>query len=171
MTHGGVAARSDLKGGAGWMVFGLAILLGAWRMDRFEAMGATLYTAPGLVPGLFGLALMLLGAALSWRGWRARAERADTDPDAAPAADGHAAEPLLNRRILLMLALTLAYAAGMVGRVPFAPATALFVAAFCWFYAEEAPALRRLAAALLAGVLTAAIVVLVFEQVFLVRLP
>ena len=155
-----MSARADLKGGVGWMVFGLAILAGAWRMDRFESMGATLYTAPGLVPGIFGLLLIGLGALLTWRGWRARRTGA-----AAPA------EPLLNRRMALMFVLCFGYAAGLVGRVPFTLATALFVAAFTWAYADPAPPARRIVTALVSGVLTAAVIVLVFERVFLVRLP
>jgi hypothetical protein len=143
------------------MAGGAVIFAAAWRMDRFEQMGGTLYTAPGLVPGLFGLALVLLGAALAWRGRRTR----DTD------ADATAAEPLLNRRVLVTLALTLAYAAGAIGRLPFAPATALFVAVFAWLYADTSRGPRRIFIALLAGVLTAAAVVLVFEDLFLVRLP
>ena len=154
------SAASDLKGGLGWMAGGTAIVAAAWRMDRFEQMGGTLYTAPGLVPGLFGLALILLGAALAWRGRRTRGAAIDA-----------AAEPLLNRRVLVTLALTLAYAAGAVGRLPFAPATAVFVAVFAWLYADTARGPRRIFIALLAGVLTAAIVVLVFEDLFLVRLP
>ncbi len=155
-------AASDLKGGLGWMAGGAVIFAAAWRMDRFEQMGGTLYTAPGLVPGLFGLALILLGAALAWRGRRAR----DTG------ADATAAEPLLNRRVLVTLALTLAYAAGAIGRLPFAPATAVFVAIFAWLYTDATVSgPRRIVIALLAGVLTAAVVVLVFEDLFLVRLP
>lgn len=150
---------SDLKGGLGWMAGGAVIFAAAWRMDRFEQMGGTLYTAPGLVPGLFGLALVLLGAALAWRGLRRRGGGAD------------AAEPLLNRRVLVTLALTLAYAAGAVGRLPFAPATAVFVAVFAWLYADTSRGLRRIVIALLAGVLTATAVVLVFEDLVLVRLP
>ena len=46
------------------MAFGLAVLVGAWRMDRFESMGANLYSAPGLVPGIYGLLMIALGAAL-----------------------------------------------------------------------------------------------------------
>lgn len=160
MNEVGVSARADLRGGLGWMVFGLAILAGAWQMDRFERMGATLYTAPGLVPGLFGLALVLLGALLAGRSWAAlRHGAADT------------AEPLLNRRIAVMLLLTLGYAVGTVGRLPFAPATAVFVALFTWVFADTMPPVRRALTALASGVLTAAAVVLVFEQVFLVRLP
>lgn len=162
MTQGGDSARSDLRGGVGWVVFGFAILIGCWRMDRFESMGATLYTAPGFVPAMFGVALVLLGGLLARRGWRARSASAS-----APAE----AEPLLSRRIMLMLALSMAYAAGLVGRAPFWLATTLFVAAFTWAYAEDAPQMRRVVVAVASGLLTSLVVVLVFERIFLVRLP
>lgn len=162
MTRGGEAARSDLRGGVGWMVFGLVIAVAAWRMERFESMGATLYTAPGLIPGLFGALLVLLGGALVWRGWRGIVPAGES-------AEGPG--PLLNRRIGWMLLLALGYAALAVGRLPFWLATAAFVAAFCALFSEQPDLRRRLAASLLAGVLTAVIVVLVFERVFLVRLP
>ena len=38
---------------AGWCSAS-SILAAAWRMDRFESMGATVYTAPGFVPAIFG---------------------------------------------------------------------------------------------------------------------
>ena len=160
MSQGGAAARSDLGGGVGWMVFGLAILAASWRMDRFEAMGASAYTAPGFVPAMFGFALVLLGAVLAWRGWRAQHARLGTD-----------AEPLLSHRIALMLVLTLAYAAGLVGRMPFWLATSLFVAAFTGAFADTLPPARRVLTALASGVLTTLAVLVVFERIFLVRLP
>lgn len=157
------ALRSDLRGGFGWAAFGLAILIESLRMDRFTAMGATLYTMPGLVPGIFGSLLLLLGAALAWRSWR-RLQQAGGD---APTID-----PLLNRRIAVMLVLTLVYAIGLIGRVHFALATFLFVTAFTFAFAPaEASLRRRVVAALACGVLSTAVIVLVFEQVFLVRLP
>lgn len=159
MTGNGPSARADLIGGAGWIVFGLAIFIGAWRMDRFEAMGATVYTMPGLVPGLIGLLLVLLGGVLALRGWRQRA----IDMGRAP---------VLNSRLVITLVLMLVYAAVLVGRTPFWLATALFVAAFtAVFTPPETSRLRRVLGSLVAGALTSLIVVLVFEQVFLVRLP
>ncbi|MBX3604657.1 MAG: tripartite tricarboxylate transporter TctB family protein [Piscinibacter sp.] len=152
-----MSSRSDLAGGAGWMAFGLVILVGSWRMERFESMGATVYTAPGLVPGLFGLLLVLLGALLAWRGRHA--------------ADGAGPAPLLNGRIALTLLLTLGYALGAVGHVPFLPATAVFVGLFCALFADGGSWLRRAAIGTTTGVLTAVAIVLVFERVFLVRLP
>jgi hypothetical protein len=157
------ALRSDLRGGFGWAVFGLAVLIESLRMDRFTAMGATLYTMPGLVPGIFGSLLLLLGGALAWRSWR-RLRQAGAD---APSID-----PLLNRRIVTMLLLTLVYAIGLIGRVHFALATFLFVTAFTYAFApDDASPRRRVVAALASGVLSTAVIVLVFEQVFLVRLP
>ena len=139
------------------MAFGLAVLVGAWRMDRFESMGAPVTSAPGLVPGIYGLLLIALGGLLAWRNRR---------PDAAAAT-----APLLNRRIVWMLLLTLAYALGGVGRLPFGPLTAVFVALFCWLFDERPAGWARARTAVLAGIGTAVVVVLVFERVFLVRLP
>jgi len=164
MTEGGTTARSDLRGGAAWLGFGLLILIGSWRMERFESMGAQLYAMPGFVPALLGGTLVLLGLVLMLRGWTRRRH------EARPAAD-HAG-PLINGRIAATLALTLLYAAVLIGRLPFWLATALFVAAFVALYAPpEQPRARRLIVALLAGAITSAVVTWVFQSVFLVRLP
>jgi hypothetical protein len=162
MTEGGQSARSDLRGGAGWAGFGLLIIAASWRMDRFEAMGAQLYTMPGFVPGMLGAAIILLGLVLMLRGWR-RSRTQGATP---------ASEPLINRRIAVTLALTLLYAGLLIVRVPFWFCTGLFVASFVASFAPEGqPPLRRLLVAVLAGVLTSALVTVVFEHVFLVRLP
>jgi hypothetical protein len=167
MSEGVDSARSDLRGGAGWMGFGLLVVAESLRMERFENMGATLYTMPGFVPGMIGCLLVLLGAILMLRGWRRQR--------GAPASgmDGSApTTPLLNGRAVLTLILTLVYAAVLIGHIPFWLATALFVTAFTWFFAPpEHTATRRLLSAVIAGLLTALVVTLVFEQVFLVRLP
>lgn len=159
MAQGGDAARADLRGGVGWMVLGGLIAAAAWRMDRFEQMGGTVYTAPGLVPGLFGLLLLVMGAALALRGWRGQAV-------------GPAPEPLLSARVAGMLALTLVYAGALVGRLPFAAITALFITLFCALFAPDGTStMRRWRVSLLCGVLGTAAIVVVFERVFLVRLP
>jgi hypothetical protein len=162
MTEGGKTARSDIWGGAGWVGLGLLIVAGSLRMDRFESMGAQLYTMPGFVPGMIGGLVAALGLVLMLRGWLRRA--AD--------ASAQAAEPLLNRRIVTTLVLTLMYAGLLIGRAPFWLVTALFVAAFvAVFMPPGATPARRALVAVAAGVLTSAIVTLVFQHVFLVRLP
>lgn len=156
------ATAGDRLGGALWMSLGLAIVAGAWQMDRYTHMGGTLYTAPGLVPGIYGLLMMALGAALALRKRAAAASPTDELP---------AADSLLNRRMLWALALTLAYGAVLIGRAPFGPSTACFVATFSWIFNEVDAPRRRVLVALASGVITALVVVLVFERVFLVRLP
>lgn len=161
MADARTARPADRLGGALWMAFGLAIAVGAWRMDRFESMGAAIYTAPGLVPGIYGVVMMALGGLLALRSGPPRG--AETDADSG--------QPLVNRRILIMLVLALAYAALAIGRLPFGPVTAVFVAIFCGVFSDQLSMPRRVLTALVTGALTAITVVLVFERVFLVRLP
>jgi hypothetical protein len=59
----------------------------------------------------------------------------------------------------------------LVGRLPFWLATTLFVAGFTGVFTEGQPPLRRLSVAVASGLLTSLMVVLVFERIFLVRLP
>jgi hypothetical protein len=165
---GGSSARSDLAGGAGWLIFGLAILFESVRMDRFTSMGATLYTMPGFVPGMIGCVLVLLGGVLMLRGWRRRRFEAEAEAE----TKANNTEVLFNPRMLLTLALTLAYAVALIGRVPFWLGTAVFVATFTWAFAPpDQHRTRRFVSACVAGSLASATVTLVFEHVFLVRLP
>jgi Tripartite tricarboxylate transporter TctB family len=122
-------------------------------MDRLERHGAALYTAPGLVPGLLGLVLLVLGVALALRN--------------RPLATSSAAFRWGNTP--LVLALCLGYASGLVGRAPFWLATFLFVTTFIAIF--EYPARRRMAFAPLFGAATSLVVSYLFEAVFLVRLP
>ena len=162
MTEGGTTARSDLWGGAGWAGFGLLIVAASWRMERFESMGAQLYTMPGFVPGMLGGVVLLLGLVLMLRGWRRSLREAAAEP----------AERLINRRIAITLVLTLVYAGLLIGRAPFWLVTGLFVAAFVAAFAPEDQApRRRLLVAVATGVLTSAVVTFVFQHIFLVRLP
>jgi len=166
MDEGGKTTRSDIWGGVGWVAFGLVILVEALRMDRFTSMGATVYTMPGFVPGMIGVAVMVLGLILSLRSWRRlKALSAFTEPV-------DPAEPIINGRIGFTILLTLVYAGGLIGRIPFWLATALFVGAFTWLFAPAEQSMqRRLTHCVLAGVLTSAVVSVVFQEIFLVRLP
>lgn len=159
------SSRADLLSGLAWVAFGAAVIAAAWAMDRFEAQGATLYSMPGLVPGLLGGMLVLLGALLCARALREGA-----------LAAGGALWPGWNARLLAAMAAMLLYALGMVGRMPFWLATFLFVAAFIALFewherGERGERVRGLLVALVCGGATSGIVTAVFEQVFLVRLP
>ena len=158
--------RADLLGALFWFALGTAIAVGAWRMDRLEAQGASLYTAPGLVPGLLGAAIAFLGILLAARS----AARGAFAPRTRERFAFHG-------RLALSGALMLAYAAGLVGHgVPFWLATWLFVSGYIAIFewkmrAERGQRLRGIALALLYGGSTALVVSYVFQEIFYVRLP
>lgn len=152
-------SRSDLWGGAVWIVLGAVIVIESLRMDRFESMGANVYTYPGFVPGLIGTVVTILGLVLMVRGWRARTVVPDTEPVVIP-------------RVLIALVLSLVYCLLLLTRMHFVLATALFVAAFTFLFSDAADArARRLGVACASGVITALVVYFVFQEIFLVRLP
>lgn len=142
------------------------MLADSWQMDRLASLNINPWSAPGLMPGVLGALMMLFGAAL---GLRPRPQ----DPPAAEAGDTSV------RRVLLAAALCVGYAGGFLGHgLPFwlTSAAFLFVAilAFRWLDrdAEKPTSLAQLALSSGAIALCSALVIgLIFEQVFLVRLP
>ena len=162
--------KADFITGLGLIALGIATVVESLRMPRFEQLHIEPYTMPGLVPGALGAVILLLGAALFLRAARAGGWRLGGGAGAAWAGDPGV------RRLVLALALCLLYAAGLVGRLPFWLATFVFVAAFValfeWPLAAAAGArTRSLIVAVLFAAAVAAAVSLVFERIFLVRLP
>ena len=185
----GLPPRTDLAAAALWVVFGAAVAVGAWRMDRLERLSINPYEAPGLVPGLLGVVLIALGLMLALRSLRrmGRAARqagaavAPAAPSAGPeglATAEAAGRPASTARMALVLALTLGYALLLVGTgLPFWLGTFVFVTAFVGLLdRERQQALGRgpgaqWARAAIYGAAWSALVTLSFQHIFLVRLP
>jgi putative tricarboxylic transport membrane protein len=152
-------------------VLSLVVVIESWRMPRLEDLGVHPMSVPGLTPGLIGLVLLLLGLLLLLRSLRERRATAM----AADAASPLPSKPAVagnSGRALLAVALCLGYALGLLGRLPFAWATGLFVFAFvAAFGFERVRPWRTLGGAAAMAVFTAIAVTLLFEQLFLVRLP
>lgn len=164
-----LAPRTDLWIAATFLTIGVAIVGLCLRMPTYLDQGGQLYTAPALVPGLYGLVIAALSV---WLGFRALGTGALAN---APAA---AAEPTGNSagRLALAAVLGLFFVVGLIGRMPFwlaaAIFVALFVAAFEWRSGlPAATRARRVGVAVVEGLVTGALVTLVFEKLFLVRLP
>ncbi len=159
--------RADARDGLLWLVLGVAVLAGSLTMDRLANQGVAPYAAPGLLPGLLGIAMMLLGGVLALRGWR---QRRRPVPTAERAGWG---------RLALVLALCLVFGVGLVGHgLPFWLAAALFVAAaiLALQQAERRAAgqrltLRAVGIAVVIGLAAGLGVTLVFQDLFLVHLP
>jgi hypothetical protein len=161
--------RSDAISAACALVFAILVVVLSWRMDRLESQGGSLWTAPGLWPGIVGLLLGALAAALLVRSWQ---RAAAIGWDTAEAND----TPLVpTPRFVAAASLFFLYGIGLVGRgLPFWLGTAAFVAFYIYAFYDGPPGRsrpRRLAVALAIGAATALVVTLVFERVFLVRLP
>ena len=169
-----VAPRTDLRGAMVWIALGAVIVFASWRMDRFEQQGGQIYSAPGLWPGIIGLAIALLGGFLAWRSVR-RARAASWD------AEEHDDTVLAPRpRFLLASAMFFAYAILLVGHgLPFWLGTSLFVAAYVYVFRRmdrlggERTGTNRgdVVLAVVTGIATAAIVSVVFQELFYVNLP
>jgi hypothetical protein len=162
--------RTDLWTAAVFLVFGAAIVTLAWRMPTFVDQKGELYTAPGLVPGIYGTIIAILSCWLAVRSIRRGALSGSGPAREAPP------EGTSNTRLALAAVLCLAFCVGLIGRMPFWAAAAIFVAAFIvlfeWQSRQDWKLLaKRVATALLQGIVTGLLVSLVFEKIFYVRLP
>jgi uncharacterized membrane protein YhaH (DUF805 family) len=158
--------RGDLWTSLLLVALAAAVVIESWRMPRLENLGVNPMSVPGLTPGVIGLVLLGLGLALLARSLRER-RRAGTAASAPSTGT-----PIANRRALVAGLLCLVYALGLLGRLPFPWATGLFVFAFVAVFGfERARPWRTLGGATLMAAGSAWAVTLLFEQLFLVRLP
>jgi hypothetical protein len=170
--HEDISPRSDLRGGLGWMVLGGAVLIGSLTMDRLEQQNINPYTIPGLLPGILGIAMLLLGGLLALRSWR----RGALSQPHLPFTE-HQRE--VRRRVWTVIALCTVYSVGLIGHgIPFWAASAVFVVASIVILQRmnRDDVERRLTPkfwvkAIVIGVSAAVITHLVFQELFLVRLP
>jgi hypothetical protein len=163
-----VGRRTDFWFSVGLIAFAVAVTFESWRMPRLENLGINPMSAPGLTPGLIGIVLLVLGLALFFRSapWKAGA------PVAKISADGPSSDPSASFRLPLTMTLCLVYALGLVGQLPFLWSTSLFVFAFVGIFAfDRARPVRSLVSAAVMAIFVAVTVSLLFERVFLVRLP
>ena len=141
--------KTDKAQGLFWLIVGGAIFYASWTMDRLANLGVQAYSAPGLLPGILGVFIAALGLTMLLRGRTIGGEAIEW------------------RRLLLPIALCLGFAAGLVGHgLPFWLAAWIFLAVMiCTLQ-------RRLAwQAFVIGGAASVTITLVFQEVFLIRLP
>jgi hypothetical protein len=154
-----LASNADRLYGLGWALFGAAVLVASWRMDRLESLNINPWSAPGLMPGVLGALMVLFGLALALRA------SGTAQPEAA--GSWH--------RTALALVLCFIFAAGLLGHgLPFwLTAAAFMFVALLAFRVMDGQALRwRIAASSAVIAIVAALIIrYVFQDLFLVRLP
>ena len=166
------APRSDLKDALAWMALGIAVLVGSITMDRLPAQNINPLTIPGLLPGLLGLAMIFLGGTLAVRSQRQGALR-----QALPPVTSREREQ--RHRVAIAIALCIGYGVVLVGHgIPFWLASSVYVTASILIFrrishdpAERSLGPRAWLNAVVIGVGASAMTWLVFEKLFLVRLP
>ncbi len=161
--------HADLVLAAVFLVFGVAVIAASAAMPTFTDQGTPAYVAPGIVPGFHGSVIALLALVLAGR----------SIARGALAGGWHSPREGTRRvvvRIGLAALLTVVFDLGLVGRLPFWLAAALFVFVFInVFEWEPGMAARKraknagiaLAIALIAGIGISQL----FERVFLIRMP
>lgn len=162
------AAHWDLLTGVILFALAVAVFWGAWTMSRLEIRQIHPLTAPGLLPGLLAIALGICSLLLIKEALSARRK---APADAAVVDTGGSVGTLA-----LAAALCLVYALGLVGRMPYWLATALFVGSFVLVFEwplrtggrqKALTALWAVGIGLAAGLGIA----YAFRDLFLVRLP
>jgi len=163
--------RLDFVSGIVLTAFGTGVLVESLRLPRLDHLNVNPYTVPGLVPGLLGVLLTACGLAMLIRsivrgGWRLNLTSRSV-------GEFMHATPV--RRIAVVLALTLIYALGLFGWLPFWLATMVFVFAFVVITEAMAvggiPKPINIAIAAALAIVVGFGVEFVFEQLFYVRLP
>lgn len=143
-------------------MLGIAMLVGGYTMDRLEIRQIHPASIPGLVPMGLGAAMIICSLLLihSSRGQNTQAIKIE---------QGSA------RNLFVSIVLCFGYAVGLVGKMPFALATGIFIFLFALYFSWTAEGSRSrsklvIFTALFAAVFSGAISLL-FQYGFLVRLP
>jgi hypothetical protein len=168
-----VSLRTDFLSALGWMALGIAILIGSITMDRLKNQDINPYTIPGLLPGLLGIAMIILGALLAARSWRPGLLASHA------AAENPSDRGTERKQLLLVLGLCIGFGVVLVGHgLPFWLAAAIFVTiAILSLQARQRKAageklsLRTFVKTAAIGLGAGLAITIVFQELFLVRLP
>ncbi|MEV8467550.1 tripartite tricarboxylate transporter TctB family protein [Fluviibacterium sp. DFM31] len=147
------------------LVLGLALLVGGYTMDRLEIRQIHPASIPGLVPMILGVLLSICAILLY------RTSYADVERNAALVFTGGSWGRLATTAVICTL-----YALGLVGWLPYFWATFIFTLCFTLAFSFPLGGDRRAQAISVAAGLVLAFGValgsaLLFEKLFLVRLP
>lgn len=162
-------AKLDFLSSIVLVAFGAFVVVESWRMPRFDDQAASLYSAPGFVPGVLGLVLVLCGFVIFLRSLLQGGARLSEGGSLFALSEG-------GRNLLITLALGVVYVVLLIGRMPFWLATTLFAFAYTaiFEYRAERPARSKiflLGTALVLALGVALAVTFIFERIFLVRMP
>ncbi|SMQ85870.1 putative tricarboxylic transport membrane protein [Devosia lucknowensis] len=161
--------RADLITAIVLIGLGLVVTYFSWTMDRLEVRRIHPSTIPGLVPIILGVALTICGSLLAIRSAR-------LDMRGGGASLVRLLVSWQGVRIAVVMGLALIFTLGLVGRMPFWLASAIFIFSFITLFetvlADRPQSLvRTLVWAGLVALGAGIGIHYVFGEIFLVRLP
>ncbi len=166
------SARGDFITAAILLAFAITIIVLTFRMPTFVDTGGRPYTAPGVVPGFHAVIIAGLSIALAVRS----VLRGAFKPGGGKPQGFEGLPGISLKRLFIAAGLCIAFAAGLVGLLPFWLAAAVFIATFTGVFewdttAPRALRVRRLVTGAIQGLVVGLVIHLVFQEIFLVRLP
>lgn len=165
-------AKADFITAIILIVFSISVVVLSFQMPRFEYRGANPWSVPGIVPGILGAIIGVLGIILLVRSIKRKGYRLDLS---GKIAAQWFLKPM-SIRLWLTILLTVFYAWGLIGRIPYPIATFLFIFVFIMVFEyssqeKTVKKIKRLIIALVVAGISSAIISAVFQYGFLVRLP
>ena len=156
------------------LLLGIGMAVGGLTMERLEIRRIHPGSIPGLVPMILGVMLALCAVLLFF-------SKPVADPEVGADANTDSRQTSEGRVNLAVTALwSVIYALGMLGRLPFTLATAIYIAGFvAWFGWPRAEAasvsgaarIRSIVIAVVLAAVSAILIATLFSKGFYVRLP
>jgi hypothetical protein len=152
-------------------IFGLAIVIISFRMPTYQELGANPYSAPGIVPAVLGFILHILGIVLLIRSISRKGYRLTISINKVILLFKQ--ESI--KRLIITLCLSIAYV-WLLGKMNYFLLNSLFILLFILifelnFNKRIFEQKRTLFIAIAEAFIIAGSIALVFQYVFLVRLP
>ena len=153
------------------IAFSLSVVVSSYTMPRLERRGIDPFSAPGVVPGMIGIILLVLALILFIRSVRRGGYLI-----LKPLSGEERVHQGAALRVGMTLALSLIYAIGLLGHVDYTVATLLYIFFFIMLfeYGWNKPfkvRLKILGYAFLQALIASFLITIVFRKLFLVDLP
>ena len=164
--------RADFITSVGLIAFGIAVLVLSIQMPRFEEQGVNRFSVPGIVPGFLGAIVAVLGLVLFIRSIIRKGYKLGLDG----AAVNNFFKAEITKRFALTILVSVAYGWGLIARINYEIATAIYIFTFIVIFDVKwkqgiRTQWKKILIAFIIAVLVGGIVGTTFRRLFLVNLP
>lgn len=155
------------------IAFSVSVIVMSYTMPRLERRGIDPFSAPGVVPGMIGMVLLVLALILFFRSIKCGGYRILPGGGGSASSSPHQGAV---GRVMLTLVISLVYAIGFLGRFNYSVSTGIYIFVFiCLFEYRRDIQLsaqkKMFLMAFIQSVVAALLITLVFQKLFLVDLP